>query len=56
MAVHSATKPASFADVSSVTISPLSWAQRRAGVGEDGYHLVRTPTGKLEAYRDPRGL
>jgi hypothetical protein len=55
MAIHSAIKRDSFAGVTSVTKSPLSWAQR-AGAGQDGNHLVRTPTGRLEVYRDPRGL
>jgi hypothetical protein len=55
MAFHSAIKPAAFASVTSITTSPLSWV-RRAGAGQDGNHLVRTPRGQLEEYRDPRGL
>jgi hypothetical protein len=55
MAIQTAIKPASFAEVSFVTTSPLSGV-RRAGAGQDGHHLVRTPTGKLEDYYDPRGL
>ena len=55
MPIQDAIKPGSFAEVSSVTTSPLSWA-RRAGAGQDGNHWVRTPTGELEVYRDPRGL
>jgi hypothetical protein len=55
MAIHSAIKPAAWGEVTSVTRSPLSWAQR-AGAGVDGNHLVRTPDGRIENYRDPRGL
>ncbi len=63
MAIQGAIKPASFAEVRPIPTSrggPVAsrlaaWV-RRDGAEQEGNHLVRTPTGELEVYRDPRGL
>jgi hypothetical protein len=54
MAMQAAIKPRSGFEVSSITISPVPW--RRAADPDRDEHMVRTPTGELEIYRDPRGL
>jgi hypothetical protein len=52
MAMQAAIKPRSFFEVSSITTSRVPWG-RRAGADQDrGEHIVRTPTGEVEVYRD----
>jgi hypothetical protein len=53
MAMQAAIKPRTFFEATSITTSRV----RRAGADPDrGEHMVRTPTGELEVYRDQRGL
>jgi hypothetical protein len=53
MAMQAAIKPRSLFDLSStITTSRVPWG-RRAGADQDrGEHIVRTPTGEVEVYRD----
>jgi hypothetical protein len=54
--MQAAITPRSFFEVSVITTSRVPWMRRAAADHDRGEHMVRTPTGKLEVYRDPRGL